>query len=255
MQPCTDQAAFEWIRGSRDELLASDNPKWKGNFVSHLLPKGFDAYAKLLHGIEANYKNIDNPLSEGELSTLKIPPCKKLRSFVESLREERRGSRIRWETLAHLFGIPFKSEICLEWFRVSMEEQGCWPRFLFGPEEGSLNGKELAELISVLRVFTGSQDCFFRFAEIPFIATEKPILFRGVLDELPAFLADGEYQLTPEYLWPADQSWCVCTDYDLRFTIVAGSKELVSVVLNDAALEALEVTPQTRIDSYAPIPK
>jgi hypothetical protein len=255
MHQCTDQAAFEWIRSEREELLASDNPSWKGNFVSHLLPKSFEAYAKILHSTEASYENIDNPLAEREIAILKIPPCKKLRSFVESLREEHRGSRIRWETLAHLFGVPFKSEICHEWFRVSMEKQGCWPRFLIGPNEGKLTSKELAELLSVLRAFTGSQDYFFRFAEIPFINTDRPILFRGALDELPTFLADGKYQLTPEYLWPADRSWCVRSDYDLTFTIVAGSKELVSGVLNNATLEALEVNPKTRIDSFAPIPK
>jgi hypothetical protein len=145
MHPCADQAAFEWIRSEREKLLANDNSSWKGNFVSHLLPKSFEAYAKILHSIEANYENIDNPLTEREIAILKIPPCKKLRSFVENLREEHRGLRIRWETLAHLFGMPFKSEICHEWFRVSMEEQGCWPRFLFGPGEGSLNGKELTD--------------------------------------------------------------------------------------------------------------
>jgi hypothetical protein len=136
-----------------------------------------------------------------------------------------------------------------------MEEPGCWPRFLFGPGEGNLNTKELSEMLSVLRTLTGSQECFFRFAEIPFITTDKPILFRGVLDELPTFLANGKYQFTPEYWWPADHSWCVCSDYDLTFTIVAGSNELVSGVLNDATLEALLVTPQTRIDSHAPMPK
>jgi len=61
MRPCTDQAAFEWIRNGREEFLASDNPNWKGNFVSHLLPKSFEAYAKILHQIDASYKNIDNP--------------------------------------------------------------------------------------------------------------------------------------------------------------------------------------------------
>jgi hypothetical protein len=64
MHPCSDQATFEWIRSGREDLLASDNPDWKGNFVSHLLPKSFEAQAKLLHSIAANYENIDNPLSE-----------------------------------------------------------------------------------------------------------------------------------------------------------------------------------------------
>jgi hypothetical protein len=255
MRSCSDQAAFEWIRSGREQLLASDNPNWKGNFVSHLLPKSFEAYAKLLHSIEANYENIDNPLSESEIAILKVRPCKKLRLFVESLREERRGPRVRWRTLAQLFGVPFEPEICHEWFRASMEEPGCWPRFLFGPDEGNLDAEELSEMISVLRAFADSQDCFFRFAEIPFIATDKPILFRGVLDQLGTLLTDGKYQFTPEYWWPVDRGWCLCTDYDLTFSVVGGSRELVSALLRNATLEALEVTPKTRIDSYAPIPQ
>ena len=110
-------------------------------------------------------------------------------------------------------------------------------------------------MLSVLQPVAGNLDSLFRFSEIAFIATDKPIQFCGTLEELSAFLAHGKYQFTPEYWWPADHSWCVCSDYDLTFTIVAGSNELVSRVLNDATLEALQVTPQTRIDSYAPMPK
>ena len=134
-------------------------------------------------------------------------------------------------------------------------DSGCWPRFLIGPNEGNLDSRELSDLLSVLRHFTGTQDCFFRFSEIPFLTTNKPILFRGVLDELPAFLTKGDYQFTPEYWWPVDRSWCVCSDYDLTFTVVAGSKELVSRLLKHDSLEVLAVSSQTRIDSYAPIPK
>jgi hypothetical protein len=126
MQSCSDHAAFEWIRSARQELLASDDSHWKGNFVSHLLPTSFEAYAKILHSIEPNYKNIDEPLSDREISLLKIPPCKRLRSFVESLRQERQAQKIRWQALARLFGVPFESGICHEWFRAKMEE----PRML-----------------------------------------------------------------------------------------------------------------------------
>jgi len=91
MLPSSDHVAFEWIRSARQELLASDNPNWKGNFVFHLLPTSFEAYAKVLHSIEANYKNIDEPLLDREIALLKTPPCEKLRSFVERRREERRG--------------------------------------------------------------------------------------------------------------------------------------------------------------------
>jgi hypothetical protein len=253
MHPCPDDA-FEWIRAGREEFLPRDKPDWK-SFVSNRIPKEFEAYAKILHRIDARYENIDNPLTEREQSLLKIPPCTKLRSFVETLRKESRGPRIRWGELAQLFEVPFEAEICHEWFRAVMEESACWPRFLFGPDEGRLKGNELSEMVSLLDAFTGGQDCFFRLAEMPFITTDEPILFRGVPGELRTFLSDGKYQFTPEYWWPADHSWCVCSDYDLMFTIVAGSKELVSVVLNDATLEAIQVTPQTRIDNDAPMPK
>lgn len=106
-----------------------------------------------------------------------------------------------------------------------------------------------------LHSLAGSQNCFSRFSEIAFIATDKPVQFWGPLEELSVFLTNGTYQFTPEYWWPADHSWCVCSDYDLTFTIVAGSQELVSRVLNDITLEALQVTPQTRIDAYAPMSK
>src|ERR1700722_14134145 len=97
MQPCSEHVAFEWIRSARQELLASDDPHWKGNFVSHLLPTSFEVYAKILHSIEPNYKNIDEPLSDREISLLKIPPCTRLRSFVESLRQGRQSQKIKWQ--------------------------------------------------------------------------------------------------------------------------------------------------------------
>ncbi|PYT82376.1 MAG: hypothetical protein DMG40_06375 [Acidobacteria bacterium] len=251
MHPCTDDA-FEWIRNRRAEFLPRDKPDWK-SFVSNPIPKQFEAYAKILHQTDASYKNIDNPLTEREISILKIPPCTTLRSFVERRRKENLGPRIRWRELAQLFGVPFEAEICHEWFRARMEEPGCWPRFLLGPDDAGLNDEELSAVLSVLQPFAGNQDSFFRFSEIALIATEKPIQFCGTLDELSAFLATGKYQFTPEYWWPADHSWCVCSDYDLTFTLVAGCKELVSGVLNDATLEAIQVTPQTRIDDYAPM--
>jgi hypothetical protein len=252
MHPSPDDA-FEWIRSGRQKFPARSNPNWEGVFVSGLIPAKFEAYAKILHGIEATYKSIDNPLTERENAILKIPKCKELRSFVEKLREEHRRARIRWQTLAQLLDVPFQTEICHEWFRTTMKEPGCWPRFLIGPGAGFLNAEELSEFVSILGPFTNSQDCFFRFSEIAFIATDKPILFAGALNELPAFLAERKDQFTPEYWWPSDHSWCLCSDFDLDFTFVGGSKNLISSVLKNTTLEALEVTLRTRVDNYAPI--
>ena len=244
--------AFDWIQSGREKFSPRTETDWTGVPVSGLITAQFEAYAKILHRIEATYKNIDNPLTDRESESLKIPKCKELRSVVESLRAERLGPRVRWRTLAHLLRVPFQAEICREWFRTTMKEPGCWPRLLVGPEEGFLNDEELIEVVSILAPFTSNQDCFFRFSEM---ATNKPLLFHGILDELRGFLADEKYRVTPEYWWPADRTWCLCSDYDLAFTFVGGSKELISSLRASSILETLEVTPQTRVDYLAPIPK
>jgi hypothetical protein len=151
------------------------------------------------------------------------------------------------------YRVPFQAEICHEWFRASMDDPGCWSQFLGGPEDGNLNREELPAVLSVLRTFAKNQDSFFRFSEIAFIATDKPIHFCGILDELSTFLTNGKHQFIPEYWWPADHSWCVCSDCDLAFTIVAGSKELVSGVLNDATLEAMRPSDYRPLYGYAVI--
>ena len=58
MHACPDKE-FEWIQRGLSELISSEDPDWKGNFVSHLLPPKFEAYAKILHLITAKYENID----------------------------------------------------------------------------------------------------------------------------------------------------------------------------------------------------
>lgn len=254
MRPCSD-TDFEWIQTGLSELVSSEVANWKGNFVSHLLPPKFEAYAKILHRITAKYENIDHPLSDREIALLRIPPCTELRSFVESKRDNEERPRVRWKELAELLGVPFEREICHEWFRASLRDPTCWPRFLYGPDEGNLDYEELSTLLSLFRLFTGEQECFLRFAAIPFMGTDRPILFGGALDEVVGFLKENKYQFSPEYLWPSDRKWCLCSDYDLMFTVVGGPQKLISSVLGSTALEALQVNPQTRIDSLVPIPK
>jgi hypothetical protein len=252
MHRCTDDE-FDWIRTGRAEPLSHDDPNWKC-LVSNLIPNQFEAYAKILHQVDASYENIDHPLTEREIVILKIPPCTKLRSFVENLRKDGRGPRIKWRALAQLFGVPFESQICHEWSRTTMEEPGCWPRFLRGPDEGNLNARELSDVFSVLRPFTGNQDCHFRFARQPLKESDWDFVFRGAMEDIPTFLRDNKYQFTPEYWWPTNRTWCLCSEYDLKFTLLAGSNDLISAVLNSTTLEALEVNPQTRIDDSAPLP-
>jgi hypothetical protein len=258
MQPEQDETAFEWIRLGRRERAAPRNSylvsaEWPGLFVSHLIPSEFEAYARILHRVDAYYENIDNPLSASEIAILKIPSCEPLKSFVTLRRAAGQGTRVRWKELSALLSVPFVPEVSGAWYRKKLEE-GCWPRFL-RPGRVWPIGAECMELASTLDPFAEARNCFFKFSDIPFIGKNCPPLFRGSVDEVNGFLKTATYGCGFEHWWPADHTWCVCSDFDLDVTVVGGSRELISGLLASSVLECIEVKSGTRVDPFAPTPK
>jgi hypothetical protein len=127
MQPEQDETAFEWICSGRYKRGAPRNSyllssEWPGLFVSHRMPPAFEAYARILHRVDAYYENIDSPLSASEIAILKIPLCEPLKSFVEQRRADGQGTRIRWKELSALLGVPFAPEISGLWYGKKLEE-------------------------------------------------------------------------------------------------------------------------------------
>ena len=250
MQPEPNPTVFDWIRAGRKP--GDRRTHDRESFLFQLVPPVFESYAKILHRIEAKYDNIDHPLSPSEIALLNIPPCEPLKSFVRTRRDSSPGNRIKWQDLAELLQVPFAPEICHAWYRKKLDETWCWPHLLSGPGEGGLDGEGCAELASTLELFANGEECFFRFSDIPFINSVEPKLFKGALNEVCGFLK-GKY-FGFEYWWPPDRSWCVCSDYDLHFSFVGGSRKLVSALLASRVLECIEVTPETRVDVFAPMP-
>jgi hypothetical protein len=52
----------------------------------------------------------------------------------------------------------------------------------------------------------------------------------------------------PEYVWPDDRSWVLCTDYDLTSTYIACDESLASAFLTSPDLEVLPTDPNDRVD-------
>jgi len=216
------------------------------------MPPAFEAYARVLHRVDAYYENIDNPLSASEIAILKIPPCEPLKSFIEKRRAGGQGMRVRWKELATLLNVPFASEISGAWYRKKLEE-GCWSRFLTPGRVWPI-GEECTELISNLSLFAEGRQCFFRFPDIAFFGKAKPPIFKGSVGDVNDFLKAGAYSCGFEHWWPSDRAWCVCSDYDLGVTVVGGSRKLISALLASAVLECIEVKSRTRVDPSAPMP-
>jgi hypothetical protein len=253
MTPWLDNAVFDWIEHGRAKTTPRDptDPAWDGNTVKHLMPDVFEAYAKVFHWLDAHYDNIDNPLSPEEQTALHLPQCEPLRDLVERLRTNDGNTRVRWKAVADVLGIPFEAGLSDDWFRAKLET-GCWPRYIFGPDEGLLDQRELMALSTVLAEGDASKQCFYRLPEMPFIGTDHPLLYEGSLADVSMFPTKPSFR-NPEYWWPPNHEWCVCSDYDLAFTVVGGSSTAIRRVLDDAVLEAIEVQPDLRVDCYAPM--
>jgi hypothetical protein len=251
MLPCKDESVFQWIRENRSTPAGKyDDPDWKGVSVSVALPAMFESYVKILHRLDAHYENIDNPLSPQELSILGIPKCSSLRNLVEHHRSNR-STRVRWKDAAHSLGLAFESGITDDWFRAVIEP-GCWPRFIYGPGDGWLDPEDGDSLVRVLRKATERDAVYLRMAEIPLITTETPLLYEGHFEDVLDLLRTERSNMLPEYWWPRDHSWCICSDYDLTFTLIGASNEVCQHLLEDDILECVEVTPETRIDFRSP---
>ena len=253
MNACSNESAFDWIKhGRKQQSLRADDPAWTGNTIRHLLPDNFETYAKIYHRLDAHYENIDYPLSDEEIDILKISRCAPLRTLVQRVRMRNEGTRVRWREVADLLGLPFIPGLSDDWFRARLEP-GCWPRYIYGPGEGYLEPDEYSEIASLLLSEGYSQECFYRLAEIPYIATDQPLLFKGSLQDVNAIPTQGSWKV-PEYWWSSTHEWCVCSDYDLSFTIVGGPRRVISRILSCKLIEAVEVLPDLRIDYFAPMP-
>jgi hypothetical protein len=251
MRALRDKSEFHWIEKGRIEPVGKyDDPDWPGNSVSLVIPPMFDRYIKVLHRLEAHYENIDNPLSPSELEILRIPGCGSLRRLVEQHRNPK-TTRVLWKTVAEAFGIAFGPAISDDWFRAVLEP-GCWPRFIYGPGDAWLDSEDCGEMAKVLP--TGSsQELYVRMAEIPLIGTETPLLYELSFAGLNQLIESERNPLFPEYWWPQDRSWCVCSDYDLSFTLIGCDGEVADKLMRSQILECLEVRPETRVDHKAPI--
>jgi hypothetical protein len=253
MQPLQDETAFEWIREIRDGIgLAkpSPAPQGPGIFISDLIPPQYEAYARILGRFDAGYDDIDNPLSRSEQKVLRITDCEPLKSFVLKRRGTSPTPRIRWEEMAALLDLPYVAEINFAWFRRRMDGW-CVSRLTTGKWPGN---EECEELISILTLFTASEECFFRMpSHYIYHPRLQPMFYSGRLSEASTFLQ--ERKTVFEYWWPPDRRWCFCWDSDIGTTIIGGSKDLISALLANPVIECIEASPSTRVDSEVPIPE
>ena len=214
-------------------FVAGLDPSWKT--VGGLVPRGFEAYARILH------------------------PAWRVRREGDGLVR----SPVRWSEVAELRGTV--AHRLMQWPQVwalplfdhsaiaACTDAGLAP--IQCPDEGLLPPQVARPLHEVLSAHAGAPGpCWFGvwigFAYeykdgIP--ATQRLStgyrdwdMFRAPLDALTLdfFTTGDDFCQSANVAWADDRSWCLATDIDMKSTYVGGTKALIDAILRHEALEA-----------------
>ncbi len=248
-----DPAVGAWIRERLGPFGAT---------VGGLVPRGYAAYARVLHRLE--------------VQEVRDPPPGRLLPAPEDVT----WRRARWADAAAEHGTRLHPRAQL-WRLLRLEDPwGHHPSW--SSPVGTLDREQLGALLEVLAAHTGGPGAEVVAAvwegwgwvdgrgvsmltlggtagpahpapAFPPEVLDAPrlelphrayLLFRGPLGAVLPWCTDGalgSWDQTPSLLWAADRSWCAATEIDLDSTVLGGTRELVDAVLAHPVLEALEV--------------
>lgn len=246
----TDLAASEWITTNKTPI---PNTPYTPVRVRNCLPAGFPTYRKLLHPIYVDPTILDHSTSwhdAADPERLLVG----LRAGGTLVRESSfgadKGERVLWQDLAKQYGLTFHPEINDTSFNRAFSK-GSWPRYLLGPDEGTLDAETCHALISALTPVVGHQPCFYYYSGMSVLSGPDfyaPRLYQGALTDVLAFFEMDDLNSSPEYRWPENREWCICTDWDLSFTLIGGSEACADAIASNPLLETISVTPMMRVD-------
>jgi hypothetical protein len=245
-----DLAQSEWIANSRAPMPTEPYSPVR---VSNCLPCGFPAYRKLFHPIYVDPTVSDLSVSWHQAASSEHPSVGVAGGGTlvrESSHGREKGERVCWQHLAKRYELKFHPEINDSSFKKAFPD-GSWPRYLLGPDEGTLDQETCDALVSALSQPLGDKSCFFYYSGMSVLCGPDyyaPRLYKGALTDVLAFFMTDDVIASPEYWWPEDREWCICTDWDLSFTLIGGSQAIADAIASHRFLETLPVTPMSRVD-------
>ncbi|MGP3975829.1 hypothetical protein ACTWQF_17825 [Streptomyces sp. 8N114] len=203
-----------WLQERLDESDGGQE-----HVVSELVPVGFEAYVRVFHRFEA---------TDGS------------------------GRTRTWQVMADDHGISFHAELS----HLSLPNECRIPgELLWQTEEGALDDRSRRALARLLEAVTGDQAVYFAYDLAALCrGAEEPLVYCSSMAGLESVREGTEETVGdsgPEFWWPQDRRWVVTTDYDLLSTYIGCSAATAELILGDDELEALPVTPRTRVDWYA----
>ena len=235
LEPSTDTSEGAWLADRLPGLLGT---------VASVVPRGFDAYARILHPVEMSAGG--QPLTWVAVCerTGRIPHARMQWTAIAGGLDDGDGrvGSLAPPALSALLGVLAPVTGGQDCFHALWEGWG-WV-------DGS--GVLAVSVCDDGRVEPAPQPppgVLPEVWELPRLRLpgRDYLLFRGPLRaaaNMGWHAGPGDFQpQSPSLLWPADRSWCVGTEIDFDSTLVGGSAGLIGAVLAASGLEAWPVEP------------
>ena len=224
-KPIKDVSVALWLK----ECLEKPWSRGDGcNYAASVIPKGYEAYARIFH--------------------------------PAYLPDENR--EITWTELARYFTRKPHSQ--MQWHRIVGSGSPLFNGLkITEPAQGHLPREKAGELVKVLRKYTGTpDDCLFAVwngwggseaekrwpeAAVLQLPDREYVLLGGPI-EAAAISVLPFCEQSASLWWPRDRAWCVATDIDLMWTYVGGTTGCIDEVLKIVCLEVYPAKIDDRVD-------
>jgi hypothetical protein len=210
-----------------------------GNAVYRVVPPVYEAYCKLLPALVELV---------GEGGERFIGPLRWLPG-LGGPPPDAQFRRMTWRALCQECGVEYVKELSEHSFTRAFPNG--WPMTISGTGgHGELGEADTAALEALLCRFTAADTSIHFYYWLMKTPEYEDRLYNGQLSDLTS-IGKSTGLGSPSAFWPEDRGWCVVIDYDLDFTLVGGTRELVGELLRSPDLECIEVDVTTRVDYRA----
>ncbi len=210
--------------------LTDDNIFWY--LLTACCPQIFNCYAIVLSPFWINWK------------------VKELANSGQAISEEQIGDsdfqRLSWRQYFETHGKEFDLSTAYR----TKEEIGKqilldkWPKYLWFPAEGECESEELRFILSHVKELYGDTKVYYHYCYLKTTNCEKDIIFSGNLSGFDELINEQDIYYNPTSIYPENQEWCIVSDYDLPFTYIGGTKELIDRITHNNEFEIFRIEPR-----------
>lgn len=251
--------AYKWLEVIKCDFSHDEQPCR----VSCRLPSGYESYTKIFHPIYERVGIDDVDLTWNDIKVPDLYESPELQALMQDSTavyqvepDSEQTRRILWSEMCEKYRVPFSSLLSSDSFTRAFPKKS-WPVGLFGPEDGALDTESCSALVSVLTKLSRDDTIFFEYDAHAWPPDWDPkiewsdMFYSGRLEDPLNGLIDGSQNFTPTLWWPESHDWIVYSDWDLTFTLVAGSRALCEALIDNEVLETVEIEYSARVDHLA----